>query len=98
MKETGLITEWKSISELREIPRDISQMGYKKEYIERKRLADTKFPYWSNMITGTVNFFEPLEVKEFGENVMWRVNEDHVHADVPEVFETQFGVFINQVK
>ena len=29
MKETGLITEWKSISELREIPRDISKIRWR---------------------------------------------------------------------
>jgi hypothetical protein len=39
--------------------------------------------------------FEPIEIKAFGEEIIWRENENHVHMDVPDTFETQFGTFIN---
>ena len=39
--------------------------------------------------------FEPIEIKAFGEEIIWRENENHVHMDVPGTFETQFGTFIN---
>ena len=45
--------------------------------------------------TGVMFCFEPIEIKAFGEEIIWHENENHVHMDVPDTFETQFGTFIN---
>lgn len=93
-KKKRYVSEWKSLSELRHIPNDISEFGYKKEYIEEHHLKEIKVFHWETY-TGAACFYEPIEVKEEGNEVLWRVNENHVHRDVPKKFETQFGVFIN---
>lgn len=87
--------DWKSFSELREVEYDISNLGYKKEYIEKRRLKEKKRSRWENMTTGIINFFEPLEVKAEKGEAFWRYNENHIHMDIPEEFETQFGKFQN---
>ena len=94
-KKKGYTSEWRSISELRPVAQDLSDYGYKKEYIEAHKLDETKIFHWSNMITGVMNFFEPLEVKSEGGIIYYRVNENHVHMDEPEAFDTQFGRFNN---
>lgn len=88
-------TEWLPFSTLRKIENNISSLGYKKEYIQEHGLEEIKHYHCSNMITGVMNFFEPLEVKADGDEVFWRLNENHVHMDEPETFDTQFGVFNN---
>lgn len=90
-----IITEWQTISELKQINEDISSFGYFKEYIEVHRLKDQKQYHCFNAITGQVDFFEPLEVKEEDGIIYYRENDSHVHMDEPESFETQFGSFIN---
>lgn len=42
-----------------------------------------------------MNFFEPLEVKSENGLVYYRENENQVHIDIPETFETQLGLFNN---
>lgn len=88
-------SEWKPFSELRPVQQNISSLGYNKEYIEEHKLNETKIFHCSNLITGVMNYFEPLEVKVEGNEIFWRYNENHVHMDEPEVFETQFGTFNN---
>ena len=89
------ISDWKPISELRLVQRPISNWGYRKEYIDRNRLNETKRPYWSNSITGVINFFEPIEVKMENGNIYFRQNENRIRMKEPETFTTQFGVFNN---
>lgn len=89
------IPNWNSFSELRIIQQNISGLGYKKEYIKKHKLEKTKKPHWSNMINGVINFYEPIEVKQEDNEVFWRCSENHIHMDIPETFETQFGVFNN---
>lgn len=88
-------SEWKSFSELRPVQHDISNLGYKKEYIAEHELEEIKIFHWSDMVEGIMNFFEPLEVKAEGSEVFWRYNENCVYLEEPESFETQFGVFNN---
>lgn len=94
-KKARYKSEWKPFSELRTVQQDISELGYKKEYIEEHKLEETKIFHCGNMINGVMSFFEPLEVKAEGSKIFWRYNENHAHADVPDVFETQFGTFNN---
>lgn len=89
------ISEWKPVSELRQIDVNISGFGYSKDYIEANKLAEKKSPHWSNMITGRVCFFEPLEVMEESGVVLYRENDERIHIDEPTSFITQFGVFNN---
>ena len=93
-KEDRFVSEWKPFSELKRIPDDISELGYRREYIDEHKLEETKVFHWGSA-EGAVCFYEPIEVKKEGDDILWRVNENHVHMDVPEEFETQFGVFIN---
>ncbi|MDE5893879.1 MAG: hypothetical protein K2H45_13240, partial [Acetatifactor sp.] len=58
------ISEWRPVSELKQVSENISAFGYVKEYIGEHRLQDNKQYHRSNKITGQVDFFEPLEVKE----------------------------------
>ena len=91
----GYTSDWNPFSELRIVQQNISGLGYKKEYIKKQKLEKTKKPHCSNMINGVINFYEPLEVKQEGNEVFWRYNENHIHTDIPEMFKTQFGVFNN---
>ncbi len=88
-------SEWKPFSELRPIQENISGLGYNKEYIEEHKLNETKIFHCSNLITGVMNYFEPLEVMVEGNEIFWRYNENAVLVGAPEVFETQFGTFNN---
>lgn len=47
------------------------------------------------MVTGVMCYFEPLEVKTDGNEILWRYNENHTHMEATEEFETQFGTFNN---
>lgn len=89
------MSDWKTFSELRPIHQDISELGYKKEYIEKNNLSEIKYFNWSNSVTGVVCYYEPLEVMAEGDKIFWRYNENHVHRDIPEVFVTRFGTFNN---
>lgn len=89
------ISEWQPFSDLRPIQYNISDLGYNKKYIEEHRLEEIKIFHWCNTAKGIMNFCEPLEVKEENNNVFWRYNEEHIHMDLPKVFETQFGIFNN---
>lgn len=89
------VSDWKSFFELRKVQKNISGLGYKKEYIKKHNLGEIKKPHCSNMINGVVNFFEPIEVKKNGDEVFWRCNENRIVMDNPEKFETQFGIFNN---
>ena len=88
------ISEWKPVSELRPVGKDISYLGYTKEYIQINRLKETK-RYHCASSTGVINFFEPIEVKSEKGIVYYRENDNHVHRDVPDYFDTQFGRFNN---
>lgn len=77
------------------IQTNISELGYRKEYIEKHKLNETKSFHWGSSISGVECYFEPLEVKIEGGVVYYRENEDHVHMDAPEVFATQYGYFNN---
>lgn len=94
-KKIKFTSEWRPFSELRLIPQNISSLGYKKEYIEEHNLKATKIYHWGNLITGVTCYFEPLEIKADGNGILWRYNENHIHMDEPERFETQFGTFNN---
>lgn len=94
-KKKRITSDWEIFSELKPVHQDISEMGYKKEYIEKYNLSETKFFHWSNSVTGVVCYYEPLEVKVAEDKVFWRYNEKHVHRDIPEAFVTQFGTFNN---
>ncbi len=91
----GVISEWRPVSELRKIEQNISGFGYIKEFIDEHRLHERKSPHCSNVITGQVDFFEPIEVKEDNGTIFYRENENHIHMDVPKIFETQYGTFNN---
>ncbi len=82
------ISEWKPVSELRQIDVNISGFGYSKEYIEANKLAEKKSPHRSNMITWQVCFFEPLEVMEESGVVLYRENDERIHIDEPTSFIT----------
>lgn len=88
-------SEWMLISELKPVEIDISDFGYKKEYIEEHGLNETKVFHWSNSTTGVMNYFEPLEVKSKDGLVYYRINENYVHMNEPDFFDTQFGRFNN---
>jgi len=89
------ISEWRPVSELKQVGENISAFGYVKEYIDEHRLQDKKQRHCSNEITGLVDFFEPLEVKRNGNVIFYRENNNHIRMDKPEVFETQYGIFNN---
>ena len=86
--------EWRPISELRTVEQDISEFGYVKEYIDANKLYRKKSSC-SRMSSGQVDFFEPLEVKTECGEVFYREKDHHKYVDVPETFETQYGIFIN---
>lgn len=88
------ISEWKPVSELRPVEKNISYLGYKKEFIQSHRLEETKRSHCSSSAE-VINFFEPIEVKSENGIVYYRENDDHVHREVPEYFNTQFGRFNN---
>lgn len=87
--------DWKPVTELKQIEEDISSFGYTKKYIDEYRLHDMKSPHGTNGITGQVDFFEPLEVKEQDGEIFYRENENHIHMEKPEIFRTQYGIFNN---
>lgn len=91
----GYTSDWNPFSKLRIVQQNISGLGYNKEYIKKHKLEKTKKPHCSNRINGVINFYEPLEVKQEGNEVFWRYNENHIHTDIPETFKTQYGVFNN---
>lgn len=95
MDKIRYTSEWKPFSELRPVQQNISSFGYNKEYIEEHKLNETKIFHWGNLSTGVMNYLEPLEVMAEDNEIFWRYNENHVHMDKPEVFETQFGTFNN---
>ena len=89
------ISEWRQFSELTAIDKDISGLGYKREYIEEHQLKEAKTLLGSGTVSGVINFDEPLEVKAEGDEIVWRQIEKRVYWDAPETFNTQFGLFIN---
>ena len=88
-------SEWRPFSDLNLVQRNISGLGYNKDYIEEHGLNDTKIFHCTNMVTGVMCYFEPLEVQIVDNEVFWRYNENLVHMKAPEKFETQFGTFYN---
>lgn len=90
------ISKWKYVSELRTIEKDISALGYSRDFIIANGLYNSKSPHESNMITGRVDFWEALEVKEENGKVYYRENDDvRRYREEPDFFETQFGTFNN---
>ena len=89
------VSEWRPFSELNSIKQNISDWRYPKEYIKKRNLEETRFIQGFHPQTGVMFCFEPIEIKAFGEEIIWRENENHVHMDVPDTFETQFGTLIN---
>lgn len=90
-----LTTEWQPISDLTPVKEDISEYGYSAEYIEANKLKDKKDFHCSSSITGRVNYHEHLEVKQKGNTVLFRENDNYEYTDSPEKFYTQHGLFIN---
>ena len=88
-------SKWRSITNLRTVEKNISGFGYSKEYAKDNKLHRKKSPRSSDSKTGLVNFDEPLEVKEENGEIFYREKDNHVREDVPETFETQYGIFIN---
>ena len=88
------ISEWKPVSELRSVEKNISYFGYKKEFIQSHRLQETKSCRRASL-TGVMNFHEPIEVKSENGIVYYRENDNHIHRNVPVYFDTQFGRFTN---
>ena len=86
---------WQPITSLIEVKTNISNLGYNKTFITKNNLQDIKKTHWSDMTTGVVCFFEPLEVKEMDGIVYFRENDMCTHREIPEKFESQFGVFLN---
>lgn len=95
MNSSNAIADWTPISYLRQIETDIAGFGYSKDFIEKNGLLERRSPHGSNMITGQINFFESLEVKEDGGEVFYRESDKHYHMHIPDIFETQFGTFLN---
>lgn len=93
-KRKKYVSEWKPVSELTPVEKDISEYGYSKEYIEKNDLEAQKGFYRSSGITGRVSFYEPLELKTDGEDVLFRENDGY-EEKIPEKFRTQHGVFAN---
>ena len=93
-KKGKYISEWKPVSKMRPVEKNISYFGYKKEFIQSHRLQETKSCRCVSL-TGAMNFHEPIEVKSENGIVYYRENDDHVHRDVPVYFDTQFGRFNN---
>lgn len=91
----GYTSDWNPFSELRIVQQNISELGYKKEYIKKQKLEKTKKPRYINMLNGVINFYEPIEVKQEGNEVFWRYNENQIYTYIPKMFKTQFGVFNN---
>ncbi|MCR5736306.1 MAG: hypothetical protein K6G64_01485 [Eubacterium sp.] len=94
-KKNSYISEWKSFSELRRIQNDISEWGYKKEFINNHCLEEKMKTRWCDMKSGVENFIEPIEVKIQKGELLWRYNEKKSHLKVPKLFETQLGIFNN---
>lgn len=89
------ISGWRPISELKQIEQNISEFGYSKEFIDKTRMYDKKTSCESDMMTGRINFFEPIEVREDGGVVFYRENEKHIYREISETFEMQYGIFNN---
>ncbi len=92
-KKIRYVSEWKPFSELKHIQKNISSLGYRKEYVEEHNLEKMRIFNWSSQ--HSICFFEPLEVTADGYEILYRENENRIHYDVPEAFGTQFGTFIN---
>ena len=88
-------SDWKDITELREIDTDISSFGYSREYIESNKLDRMLEPHASDEINGRVCFYEQLEVKLRNNIVMYRENYQYEYPDIPDKFATQYGTFNN---
>lgn len=89
------ISEWRPVSELKQIEENISGFAYSKKFIDENSLCDKKSLHVGNMMTGRINFFEPIEVREDGGVVFYRENEKHTHMEKPKIFKTQYGIFNN---
>lgn len=96
MNSSDVILGWTPISHLRQIEIDISEFGYRKDFIEKNGLLEKRSPQCINMMR--INFSEPLEVKEEAGAVFYRENDKHDYMDVPDIFESQFGAFLNHNK
>lgn len=94
-KKTRYTSKWRPFSELRLVQSDISCLGYNKKYIEEHGLSEMESFYGGNMITGVECYYEPLEVKTEGNEILWRHNENYIFEGAPEKFETQLGTFNN---
>ncbi len=92
---TRAIFEWRPVSELRQVEENISSFGYVKEFIDEHKLHEKKSPHVTNGITGQVNFFEPIELKENSSIIFYRENDNYIQMDKPEKFDTQYGTFNN---
>lgn len=95
VKSADTQTDWLPFSRLRQIETDISEFGYCKEFIEKNRLYEKKEWHREHSMTGVVNFFEEMEVKEEGGEIFYREHEKHRYMIAPKSFETQLGVFQN---
>lgn len=89
------ISEWKPISELNPVQKDISEYGYDSSFVKKNGLDTKKSPLSSCSITGRINYYEPLEVKMKGEDILFRENDDLEYRKIPDQFFTQHGVFDN---
>lgn len=87
-------TEWRPISELKLIDKDISSFGYPIDFIKANKLHRKKSPHVSRS-TGQISFYELLEVRERNGQVYFRENNNYERLEKPKKFETQFGAFNN---
>lgn len=69
-KKTRYTSKWRPFSELRLVQSDISCLGYNKKYIEEHGLSEMESFYGGNMITGVECYYEPLEVKTEGNEIL----------------------------
>lgn len=94
MYKNGYISEWEPIENLRRIDENISEYVYHKEFAENLELK--KYQRIEHGLSGELRFlFEYLEVKEDNGNVYYRENSNRIRPEIPELFNTQLGVFEN---
>lgn len=87
------VAEWRPVSELRIVEKDISGYGYYKAIDDS--LESEEEQWCSYYSSGQVILSESLEVKEENGTVYFRENSHHLYRDIPETFQTQFGTLYN---
>lgn len=94
-KIENFISNWKPVSELKTIEKDISSFGYNKEFVDKYKLNEKKKSNSHSFISGKTCFEEYLEVKQKNGEFYYRENGNLTFMEIPTLFETQFGAFKN---